>query len=61
MELLLVIVTVTVLVLYVAWDRARHPKKSCRACKGSGRKTSRLNGRAYGICRRCGGKGSLAR
>lgn len=59
MEIALLLVTA--LALYLMWDRARHPKKYCRACKGSGRKTSIINGRAYGVCQRCGGKGSLDR
>ncbi|GGO70633.1 hypothetical protein [Nonomuraea cavernae] len=57
----LVIVGVTLLVLYVLWDRQRHPRKFCRKCKGSGRQTSRISGRAYGSCQRCGGKGNLRR
>ena len=59
MELTLVIVTL--LVIYLTWDRSRHPKKYCRACKGSGKRTSWINRRAYGVCRRCGGKGELRR
>lgn len=57
----LIIIGVTLAVLYLWWDRARHPRKHCRSCQGTGHRTSRVNGRAYGVCRRCGGKGALRR
>jgi hypothetical protein len=57
----LVIAGLTLLVLLLLWDRSRYPRKYCRACKGTGQRTSWINGRAYGTCRRCGGKGSLRR
>ncbi|MEU4235621.1 hypothetical protein AB0F17_66135 [Nonomuraea sp. NPDC026600] len=56
-----IIIGLTLLALYVFWDRSRHSKKYCSRCKGSGRRTSWINGRAYGECRRCSGKGSLRR
>lgn len=59
MELALILLTA--LALYLMWDRRRHPVKYCRACKGSGKKTSRWNGLAYGVCRRCGGRGEVRR
>ncbi|GGS88633.1 hypothetical protein ACFFV7_50865 [Nonomuraea spiralis] len=57
----LAIITLTLLVIYLVWDHYRHPKKACPRCVGSGRKTSRWNGKAYGLCRRCRGKGEVRR
>ncbi|MFD1940577.1 hypothetical protein ACFSKW_54900 [Nonomuraea mangrovi] len=57
----LILLGVTAFVLYLIWDRRRHPTKRCRPCKGSGKKFSRWNGQAYGVCRRCGGKGEVRR
>lgn len=60
MELALLLLTA--LVLYIAWDRRRHPMKRCRACRKSpGKKISSWNGQAYGACRRCAGKGEVPR
>jgi DnaJ-class molecular chaperone len=57
----LIVIAATALVLYLFWDRSRHPRKFCPRCQGTGRRTSRINGRAYGPCRRCTGKGTLRR
>jgi DnaJ-class molecular chaperone len=57
----LIFIAAIVLVLYLSWDRFRHPRKFCPKCQGTGRRTSRINGRAYGACQRCGGKGTLHR
>ncbi|MDX3099687.1 hypothetical protein [Nonomuraea angiospora] len=59
MELL--IIGLTLLVVFLLWDRSRYPRKYCRPCKGTGRRRSWLSGRAFGVCRRCGGKGELRR
>lgn len=61
MDLFVLIVIITLLVIYLAWDRRRHPLQLCTRCGGSGRKMSRWNGRAYGVCRRCRGKGEIRR
>ncbi|MCG5220245.1 hypothetical protein [Streptosporangium sp. KLBMP 9127] len=60
MELILILVTLAA--MYWAWDRRRHPMKRCRSCRHSpGLKVSSLNGQAFGVCRRCGGKGEVRR
>lgn len=56
-----IFIVATLLVLYLFWDRARHPRKYCRSCRGTGRKRSWVSGRAFGECRRCGGTGELRR
>lgn len=50
-----------VVVALLAYDRARHPLKRCRPCRGSGKKYSPWNGEAYGACRRCAGAGEVPR
>ncbi|MBF8191644.1 hypothetical protein ITP53_39320 [Nonomuraea sp. K274] len=57
----LILAAVTALVIYYMWDRRRHPKKVCGRCGGTGQKTSSWNGRAFGVCRRCRGKGEVRR
>lgn len=57
----LVIVALVLLVLVLLWDRSRYPRKFCRSCKGTGRVRSRVAIGAFGLCRRCGGKGELRR
>lgn len=57
----LVIVGLVLLVLVLLWDRSRYPRRYCRGCKGTGRRRSRISGQAFGLCRRCGGKGELRR
>ena len=56
-----VLIAATVFALFLMWDRARHPKKYCQRCKGTGQQLSLISRRAHGTCRRCGGKGSLRR
>ncbi|WP_144070079.1 hypothetical protein [Nonomuraea indica] len=58
----LVVALVLVFVLYLVWDRRRHPMKPCPRCRRSpGKKLSAWNGQAYGVCRRCDGKGVVRR
>ena len=57
----LIIIGLILLTLILLWDRARYPRKFCRACKGTGRRRSWIIGSAFGECRTCGGKGQLRR
>ncbi|MFE3449605.1 hypothetical protein ACFXJ8_11785 [Nonomuraea sp. NPDC059194] len=58
----LAVILLIALAVYLAWDRQRHPMKRCRACRTSpGKKISKWNGQAYGVCRRCAGAGEVRR